>query len=169
MYDFSRNEVDSGGFVYDYNICFVWISLSTFGPFLIQYASQMNLLYQKGAFSSQNLNRIGIFKKVCLFFQLTAIGLVLIPLIDILIKVHNVINVLFLPFCCCKRRGKALNERVHNCLTQFTLRLTNMNEFELHNFKSQSKYTQMLFEDLMMVLLDALVVFGVFSVPKVTS
>ena len=41
MYIFSREEIQEIGsnFVYDYNKCFVWISLTTFGPYLIMYAS----------------------------------------------------------------------------------------------------------------------------------
>ena len=41
MYGYSRDEVASpeGKFIHDYNWCFVWICLTTFGPFLIQYSS----------------------------------------------------------------------------------------------------------------------------------
>lgn len=37
----------------------------------------------------------------------------------------------------------------------------------MQNFKQQSKFAQMIFEDLPMLLLDALVVFGILQVPKV--
>lgn len=42
-----------------------------------------------------------------------------------------------------------------------------MNEFEMQNFKIQSKFSQMIFEDFMMLLMDLLIVIGVFSVPDV--
>jgi hypothetical protein len=49
------------------------------------------------------------------------------------------------------------------------MKLTEMNEYEIESFKKQSKYTQLIFEDLLMILLDALVISGVFSVPEMTS
>ena len=42
-----------------------------------------------------------------------------------------------------------------------------MNEFEIQNFRQQSKYTQMIFEDIPMLILDGLMVGGVLSVPKI--
>ena len=100
---------------------------------------------------------------------MTAVGLLFIPLIDVTIKLQTLVNVLFLPFQCCKRNGKTLSERVRDKLPARVADLTEMNDFELLNFKQQNKFTQMIFEDLMMLTLDGLVIFGVFKVPKVTS
>lgn len=137
MYKLSRLELSVAGsdFVHDYNKCFVWISLSTFGPYLIQYASQINLLYQKGAFQDQNLERIGILKRLYLILHMTVIGLIFVPAIDFMIKFQTVINILFLPFGCCKKRGKPLNERVRDSMSLQIMRATDMNEFEIDSFK----------------------------------
>ena len=53
MYDYSREDFtnkEDTKFMNDYNICFVVICLATFGPYLIQYSSYMNLLYHKGIY-----------------------------------------------------------------------------------------------------------------------
>ena len=47
--------------------------------------------------------------------------------------------------------------------------MLDMNDFEISNFKQQSKFAQMIFEDYLMLVLDVLVVARVFSVPKVTD
>ena len=73
-----------------------------------------------------------------------------------------------LPFSCLKKNGKGLNKRVKDYIALKIMKLTDMNEYEIQNFKQQSKYTQLLFEDLLMIILDALVIFGVFSVPELT-
>lgn len=44
-----------------------------------------------------------------------------------------------------------------------------MNEYELYNFKSQKKFTQTIFEDSMMILLDSILLSGVLSAPVVTK
>jgi hypothetical protein len=46
--DYSNSDTSSKN---DYDICTVWIFMATFGPFLIQYASLMKMLYHKGVFS----------------------------------------------------------------------------------------------------------------------
>ena len=42
-----------------------------------------------------------------------------------------------------------------------------MNQFEIKNFKQQSIYAQLLFEDSLMILLDSLIFLGVLKVPKI--
>ena len=43
-----------------------------------------------------------------------------------------------------------------------------MNQFEILNFKKQAKFTQVIFEDIPMLILDTLVIVGILSVPKVS-
>ena len=44
VYYFSRDDMaeNGGEFTNDYNVCFVWICLTVFGPYLIQYSSYIN-------------------------------------------------------------------------------------------------------------------------------
>jgi hypothetical protein len=51
MYYISRRNIDAN-VQNDYNKCFVWIILAVIGPYLIQYATLMSLLYNKGAYNS---------------------------------------------------------------------------------------------------------------------
>ena len=74
----------------------------------------MNLLYHKGIYKSSNLKKLGIFKSTYLLLQMTVFGLIMIPVFDIMIKIQTLINVLFMPFGCCKIQNKALNERVRD-------------------------------------------------------
>ena len=42
MYDYSRDELipkNGKQITHDYNLCFVWICLTSFGPYLVQYSS----------------------------------------------------------------------------------------------------------------------------------
>ena len=41
-----------------------------------------------------------------------------------------------------------------------------MNEYEIENFKQQSKYSQVIFEDFSMVLIDVLILSKVLKVDK---
>jgi hypothetical protein len=100
---------------------------------------------------------------------MTALGLIMIPITDILFKLQTLINVLFLPFRCSNKDGMALNSRIREYTSKKIMRLTDMNEYEIESFKKQSKYTQLIFEDLLMIVLDAFVILGVFSVPLMTS
>jgi hypothetical protein len=98
---------------------------------------------------------------------MTVLGLMVIPIIDILSKLQTSINLLLLPLGCCKINGEALNVKLRNHYTKCLMWLTDMTEFEIGNFRQQSKYTSLIFQDLMMILLDALVLSGALVVPMI--
>ena len=55
MYDYSRENIGTGlENEHDYNICFVWIVMTIFGPQIIQFSTRMNILYHKGIFQRQS-------------------------------------------------------------------------------------------------------------------
>ena len=70
-----------------------------------------------------------------LVFQMTVCGLILIPVIDILIKFQTVINFLLLPVACCVTNPKQLKQRVNDYLKLKISQLSEMNDFEIQNFK----------------------------------
>ena len=67
--------------------------------------------------------------------QMTAIGLLYIPAIDLFMKLQTLTNILLLPFVCCKKKGKGLNNILKDNLNKQLMKLTNMNEFEIKSFK----------------------------------
>ena len=141
--------------------------MAIFGPSIIQYSSYMNLLYHKGIYQHDNYTKESSAKRLCLLLSLTWLGLVVIPLVDLLLKMENIISVLLIPFVCFKKNGQSFNERISQGIRQYIQNTLEMNDFEIENFKQQSKFTQMIFEDLVMILLDVLVVTGVFNLPGV--
>lgn len=69
MYQCSRKDkFDSYNkkFTNDYSICFIWIAMSTFGPYIIQYSTLMNQLYHKGMYQKENYKKHSACKKVYL-------------------------------------------------------------------------------------------------------
>ena len=97
----------------DYAICFIWICMSTFGPYIIQYSTVMNQLYHKGLYQKEIYNKHGFCKKMYLRVIFTCAGLILMPLIDLLIKVEAILNVLLLlTFGKCVKNGRPLKLRI---------------------------------------------------------
>ena len=68
MYDSSRKEIKNGVMqvTHHYNLCFVWICLATFGPYIVQYSSQMSMMYQKGIFDESRFEKFTFRKKAFL-------------------------------------------------------------------------------------------------------
>lgn len=67
-----------------------------------------------------------------------------------------------------QKKGKPQTADINLKFQIWIEKTLNMNEFEILNFKQQSKFTQMIFEDVLMLVLDALIIFGFFNVPKIT-
>ena len=76
---------------------------------------------------------------------------------------------LTLPFSLCKIKGIGLNEIINEGIQNLIEWSTEMNDYMIQNMKIQSSYTQMLFEDLPMLLLDIVVFSGMLKVPEVKS
>ena len=68
MYDSSREEIKDGvvQVSHHYNLCFVCICLAVFGPYIVQYSSQMSMMYQKGIFNENRFKNFTTMKKVFL-------------------------------------------------------------------------------------------------------
>ena len=62
-----------------------------------------------------------------------------------------------------------MNRKLTQYLNKVIMEMTDIYEYEIMNLKLQSKYTQLIFEDLMMILLDILVISGIFSVSELTQ
>lgn len=81
MYIFGREQSEEQ---YDYNICFSWIMLATFGPFIIQFSTYMNLLYHKEWYTNKKFKKAGKCKQLFLIVTLTCLGAVVMLMIDIM-------------------------------------------------------------------------------------
>ena len=68
LYQFSREEkFDSEGNSQNhYNVCFVFVVLATMGPFIIQYSTQMLMMYNKGHYNWGRFRLFGTAKQLCL-------------------------------------------------------------------------------------------------------
>ena len=81
-----------------YNIAFILIVMAIMGPYVIQYSSLMNAIHNKGFFKEVKFNTFGLLKKSSLILAFTALGLIIMPLLDILLKIEAILLVLTLPF-----------------------------------------------------------------------
>ena len=54
----------------------------------------------------------GKCKQLYLRVSFTVLGLLIMPVLDALTKIEALLNVLFLPLCCCKRKGRTINQRI---------------------------------------------------------
>lgn len=123
-------------FEYDYNIGFVFIALAIFGPYIIQYSSMMNAIHNKGLFRQERFDKFHICKRIYLSLAFTWLGLLILPTIDILLKLQCIVDTIFLPFYCCKLKGdKNLNRVVREKTEKMFELVFNLNAFELETFE----------------------------------
>ena len=99
--------------------------------------------------------------------QLLGVGVLNVIATDILLKLKNLVELLLAPLNFCGRRGKATRKNIRSKLSVWMEQTLDMNQFEIKNFKQQSIYAQLLFEDSLMILLDSLIFLGVLKVPKI--
>ena len=142
-----------------HNLCFAAMCASILGPFIVQYSSQMNMIYKKQMFAPHKFSKYGFFKRAYLISQLTCIGLVLTVATDILFKVQNVADVLSLVLCCGSRKKRNLPRMISLCLQKLIDSSLEMTDFEVENYREQSLYTQVIFEDFIMAFVYHLVIF----------
>lgn len=92
------------------------------------------------------------------------------PLIDILLKIESLFNVLAIPLCCrYGNKNRTISKRIHILFEDFFEYFFNLNAFELENFEKQKKYTQVLFEDMLMFALQVLIYAKVVRVPLLSQ
>ena len=83
-----------------YNLAFILIVMAIMGPYIIQYSSLMNAIHNKGFFKEVKFNTFGRLKKLSLILAFTALGLIIMPILDIMLKLEAVLLVLTLPLQC---------------------------------------------------------------------
>ena len=66
--------------------------MATFGPYIIQYSSMMNSIHLKGLFKKERYESFSCLKRFYLRCSFTALGLLIMPLIDITLKIETIIN-----------------------------------------------------------------------------
>ena len=138
-------------FVHDYNICFMIVAMAIFGPYIIQYSSLMNSIHNKGFFKANKFNKFSFVGQIYLNISFTALGLLIMPIIDILLKIQAVVKVLSIPLCCkCCSKKKSVARQVQEESEYYLECMFSFNSFEFENFEKQKKYTQVLFEDTLM-------------------
>lgn len=162
MYEFS---LEKDGANHDYNKCFVLICLAVFGPVMIQYSSQMYMLYQKEMFVSQKFNKCGPVKRTYLILQLTCFGVLFIFARDTFFKVKIFIDVFLLPLSYCSSKIRSLRQKISVSLQALIEYAFDMTDFDVQNYREQSKYAQVIFEDFLMLIFFALYLFKKLDVP----
>ena len=65
----------------------------------------------------------------------TALGLLIMPLIDIMLKIEAIINLVMLPFCCTCGRKDSISVSVTKSIEQAFEYTFNLNPFELASFE----------------------------------
>jgi len=151
-----NNSVEKDGINHDYNKCFVWICLAVFGPVMIQYSSQMYMLYQKGMFTSHKFNKCGPVKRAYLTLQLSCFGVLFIIATDIFFKVKNFIHVLLLPFSNCSTKIRSIQQKISVFLQALIENAFDMTDYDVINYREQREYAQVIFEDSLMLIIYTL-------------
>jgi len=141
LYWLSRRDPDikTGTFKYDYNISFLFVSMAIFGPYVIQYASMINAIHSKGLFKITQLKKLSLCKKFYLIFSFTAVGLLIMPLIDALIKVQSILKVFFVLIGFDLDYFRHKGDKTYRRIIQEYMELAfeyffNLNAFELETF-----------------------------------
>lgn len=97
MYQLREQEFGAyGKMVNDYHWVFIWIIISTFGPYIIQYSSRMNSNYIKGIYREDKWKGYGMLKKCQLALSFTFLGLLFTVFFDIIQKVEATFLLLML-------------------------------------------------------------------------
>jgi len=132
---------------------------------MVQYSSQMYMLYQKGLFASQKYNRCGPVKRTYLNLQLTCFGVLFIFARDIFFKVKNFIDVFLLPFSYCSTKIRSLQQKISVFMQAVIENAFEMTDYDVQNYREQSKFAQVIFEDFLMLIFFALYLFKKLDVP----
>lgn len=109
----------------------------------------MSIFYKKDYFATHKWKTYGCLRKIQLTLVYSAWGLLLMPLIDLMLKVEAFGILLSLPLICCQgsRRFRVFMESVY-------YRLFGLNIQEVEQFEKQKKISQLIFEDLPMLFLN---------------
>ena len=157
---------------YHYNIGFTVVFLATCGPYIIQYSSMMNAFHNKGCYKEPNLKDAGFFRKLYLYLATTFIGLLIMIIVDILQKIESIIRILLIPISCKvkSQRNKSVRRLVQEWIHQeFFEKIFKLNSFELDTFEKQKKFTQVLFEDMVMLVLYGMIQFKYLNVKELSN
>lgn len=150
-----------------YSICFSWIMLATFGPFIIQFSTYMSMLYHKEWYTDGKFKNAGKCKQIFLIITLTCFGAIVMFIIDMLQKIEAMVNFIMIPFSCKLKSKKPIRQSVQEGMKWFFKEQFDLNQFDLEQFNQQRKYTQMIYEDIVMFALNIFIFSGILIVPKV--
>ena len=112
-------------------------------------------------FAQHKFSKYGLAKRIFLFAQLTCVGPLLTLVTDILFKVQNLADVLSLVLCCGSKKKRNIPRMISVSLQKLISRSLEMTDFEIDNFREQSLYTQVIFEDFVMAVLYNLIILEV--------
>lgn len=85
-------------------VCFAIV-----GPYIIQYSSMLNAIHYKGYFKTAKSKNLGCLRRIYLYTAFTFIGLLIMPLIDLMLKLEAIVKVLSIACICQKRvRNEAM-------------------------------------------------------------
>lgn len=98
----------------------------------------------------------------------TVLGLLIMPFVDIMLKLDALVHFLVSPLFC-KVNKRTIRQRIINWEEKLFEKMFNLNSFELDNFEKQKKYTQVLFEDTLMFMLQVGIGTGFLRVPRIND
>ena len=74
----------------------------------------MNSIHNKGFFKAEKQKKFKCCRRIYLYFALTALGLLIMPIIDLLLKVEAVIRFLSIPLICKSgNEKKTISRKIH--------------------------------------------------------
>lgn len=95
----------------------------------------MSAFQHKGYFNDENFNKFSCGKKFYYGLAFTILGLLIMPVIDIFLKLETLINFILLPFMCKTSGMKEYNRLVHEWMENRIENIFNLNPFELETFE----------------------------------
>lgn len=137
--------------------------MAIFSPYIIQFSSMINAFFVKGIFEDERWSKFNCGRKLYLFLNLSFLGLFILPFLDFFIKVRATILLLLLPLHFTKFNGayRSLRKSLESFYNQTFL----LTFYEVESFEKQKKHTQLLFEDLLMLVLNFFIFAEILVVP----
>lgn len=139
--------------------------MAILGPYIIQYSTLMYSFHRKNYFKEEVFNNFSCIRKFYLVLSLTAFGMVLMPILDIWLKIFSAIRVFCLLLICKTKSKKKYGWIAQDTIEKRFENMVNCNAYELDSYERQKKYTQVIFEDLLMLILQLLIYTSVLDVP----
>ena len=101
--------------------------------------------------------------------QLIFLGFFNVVALEVLFKLETLLKIVLLPFTICGVRCNKLRQQAYKKIDRWVESTIGMNRFEIISIKQQRVYSQLVFEDVTMMLLDLFIFTGLLNVPKITQ